>query len=178
MQFPIQARRRQLHWTSPSGPLLGHNLLLTQLGPCQFGIQIHTPELAEIFLKFANTLRGFPVPSPAREVAILVVGAHTKAVYEQGAHRLISKLPQRDIEEINRGICPESFSREQRTAFQTATELMKPGPLAQSAWDEAFSVFGREGTMGIVHLVGFYKYVSTILNGFDAKWPQAQDGDE
>jgi hypothetical protein len=75
------------------------------------------------------------------------------------------------FEPDSRGSCPQGFDRECKTAFKVATELCKPGPLDEKAWKEAVDVFGVSGATALVHYVGFYKYVATILDSFDAQLP-------
>lgn len=114
-----------------------------------------------------------PGLSPSsREVAILVVGAHTKAVYEETAHKQVSGFSKSELDDIERGVCPAEFDDEKKVVFACATELVeRPGPLSQETWQRTVDVVGVQGTTAVVHFVGFYKYVSTILNGFDAQVP-------
>ena len=60
-------------------------------------------------------------------------------------------------------------------AFEIATDLCRPGPLDGALWDKGLAILGRSGAMAVVQYVGFYKYVCTILNGFDAKVPKGAD---
>lgn len=138
----------------------------------QFGIELHTPEVGQCWLGMTKALAKIEgLPPLAREVAILVTGSHEKAAYEVYAHAALSGLPETALEQIYRGTCPEDLDEACKTAFKLATELCKPGPLASSTWDEASKVLGTSGAVAVVHYVGFYKYVATILNGFDAKVP-------
>jgi hypothetical protein len=59
-----------------------------------------------------------------------------------------------------------------KIAFKMATALCKPGVLDGGIWKEGVEVLGKQAAMAVVHYVGFYKYVATILNGFDAKVPK------
>ena len=115
-----------------------------------------------------------PGLSPStREVAILVVAAHTKAAYQESAHQQLSGFSKGELEDIERGVCPAEFDEEKKVVFACATELVeKPGPLAQETWQETVDVVGLQGTIAVVHYVGFYQYVATILNGFDAQVPK------
>ena len=134
---------------------------------------MHTPEIGQHFLGFAKALKKIPgLPHRSREVAILVVGAHTKAAYEVEAHEKLSGIPRSDLDKISNGICPDSFSEEEKMVFKVANELFLPGPLMQRTWDEAVKVFGISGTTAVVQYVAFYKYIATILNGFDVQVPK------
>ena len=109
-----------------------------------------------------------------REVAILVVGAHTKAAYEVTAHEALSGFPRSELDQIDKGICPPTMDEECKIVFKVANELFQPGPLSSSTWDEAVSVLGISGSTAVVQYVAFYKYIATILNGFDAQVPDGK----
>ena len=113
-----------------------------------------------------------PGLSPStREVAVVVVGAHTKAAYEVYAHERLSGLPREDLDLINDGQCPRSFNSEEQTVFKMANELFNPGPLSAGTWEEATTVLGVSGATAVVQYGGFYKYIATILHGFDVQIP-------
>lgn len=117
----------------------------------------------------------------------------------ESAHERSSKFSKRDLEAISQGRCPEGFGAEQKIAFKIATEFRRAGPLSKETWDESVKVsppppshaqveisscechwicteaeaqvLGVSGTTALIHYVGFYSYVSVILNGFDAGVP-------
>ena len=108
-----------------------------------------------------------------REVAILAVGAHTKAAYEENAHKKLSSFSKSELEDSEKGVCSADFDEEKKVVFACATELVeKPGPLSQETWQRTMDVIGVQGTTAVVHYVGFYKYVATILKGFDTQVPE------
>ena len=114
------------------------------------------------------------LPALAREVAILVTAAHAKAAYAFYAHSAVSALPKPDLDQIWQGECPAHLDSASQTAFHVAYDLChQPGPLRQSVWEQAVETLGRKAAVALVHYVGFYKYVATILNGFDAKVPDS-----
>lgn len=112
------------------------------------------------------------LPSQAREVAILVTGNHEAAAYENYAHSAVSRLSPEDLNTIADGRCPDHLDEKCHTAFDLATKLRKPGRLSDMTWDKAVGSLGKTAAVAVVHYVGFYKYVATILNGFDAKVPE------
>lgn len=113
------------------------------------------------------------LPALAREVAILVTGTHEKAGYEVYAHSAVSQLDDQDLKQVLSGQCPQHFDAKTKMAFDLATALCQPGVLPAKLWQESIDVLGREATIAVVHYVGFYKYVATILNGFDARVPSS-----
>ena len=115
------------------------------IGP--FGIHMHSPAVGEAFLNFAKALRTLNVPPELRECAILGVGARTKAAYEIAAHRQVSGFRQFELDQMDQGKIPDSFSPQQKAAFNLALELGKPGPLDRTSYD------------------GFVKVSSSVLPG-------------
>lgn len=111
------------------------------------------------------------LPPLAREVAILVTGNHEAAAYEIHAHSAVSKLGDEDLKTIADGRCPDHLDERCHDAFDLATELCKPGRLSDEAWEKAVGLLGKTAAIAVVHYVGFYKYVATVLNGFDSKVP-------
>lgn len=86
---------------------------------------------------------------------------------------MLSGFSKSELDDIEKGVCPADFDEEKKVVFACATELVgRPGPLSQETWQRTVDVIGVQGTTAVVHYVGFYKYVSTILNGFDAQVPE------
>lgn len=111
-----------------------------------------------------------------REVAILVVAARTQCAYEIYAHLVmaeISGITYEQKHDLMNGKCPESLGPDENMVREIANALGNPGPLDRGIWGKGLETIGRESMMSVVHVVGFYQYVSTILNGFDVKVPDA-----
>lgn len=100
------------------------------------------------------------------------MGAHTHAAYEQYAHQRLSGFPQAVLDDIESGKCPETLDEEGKVVFEMATKLFEAGPLPASLWGKAVATLGVQGSTAVVHYVGYYKYIATILNGFDAQIPE------
>lgn len=111
-------------------------------------------------------------------MAILVVGTKYGAAYELYAHtQLASKttnLGDQTVEQIKRGIKPESLSQTDGIAYDVAYALVsETGPLRDDLWQRSVDVLGRSGTTALIQFVGFYSWVCIILNGFDVLVPEA-----
>ena len=127
----------------------------------------------------AKALAKIPGLSPNnREIAILVIGAHTKAAYEVYAHERLSGFDRADLDMIDGCKCPPGFNEEEHVVFRMANGLCAPGPLDAEIWEEATKTLGVSGATAIVQYVAFYKYVATILNGFDVQIPGPEYGAE
>lgn len=146
------------------------------IGP--FGIWLHHPKVGDHVFRMARAMREIPGLSfYGREVVIAVAGARSQAGFENYAHAIMSRqagITEAEHHEIHAGRCPETLTDEGKVAFEVATALGKPGVLDLALWDKAVKVLGKDGAAAIVHYTGFYAYIGTILNGFDAKVPQAK----
>lgn len=148
------------------------------VGP--FGAHLHIPVVGKQFLGMAKAISRLPGLSPKhREIAVLVTGAKFKAAYELYGHRLIALdrgVTEDEFNAILRGECLDTFTNDDKFVYALAYDLVnQPGPLAQDKWDAVADNIGKDAAAGLVQVVAFYSYVSTILNGFDCKVPHADD---
>lgn len=70
------------------------------------------------------------------------------------------------------GKFPESLGSGEKVAWEVANALGQPGPLSQEIWDMGIQAIGKDGMVSLIHVIGFYQYVSVLLNGFDVKVPK------
>lgn len=136
----------------------------------------------QVGLKALDCLASFPTipgfPAQAREISILATGAHWKGSYELYAHanNAVKKLgmDKDQIRQIVAGQKPKGLSEECSVAYDVATYLSSsPGPLRQDLWDRSVQTFGKDGTVALLHYVGFYAYICiSMLNGIDAPVPE------
>jgi 4-carboxymuconolactone decarboxylase len=137
---------------------------------------LHYPRFGGPIWELVKALSNAPVlPRPAREVAILVTGAHFHAGYELYAHVLIAEargLPDEKIATIIAGQRPLDLTREEAVAYDTTSALVAGSPLPDLLYRQAVQTFGKEGTAELINLVAFYCLISVILNGFDVPVPE------
>ena len=142
---------------------------------------LHYPRFGRPIWELVKALSNAPVlPRPAREVAILVTGAHFHAGYELYAHVLIAEargLPDEKIATIIAGQRPVDLTRDEAVAYDTTSALVAGSPLPDLLYRQAVQTFGKEGTAELINLVGFYCLISVILNGFDVPVPETGDGE-
>jgi alkylhydroperoxidase family enzyme len=115
------------------------------------------------------------LPKPAREVAILVTGAHFRSAYETYAHILVAELggiSDDKIATIIAGQRPGDLTRAEATAYDLASALVSGGVLPALTYRQAVAFFGEEGTAELIFLVGLYCMVAITLNGFDVPIPE------
>lgn len=120
------------------------------------------------------------LPAPAREVAVLVVGAAFGSRYELYAHEQVAQrsgLAPDKIATITAGQRPAGLDAEEAAAYDVAAALTRgAGPLPESTYRRAVEVFGQHETAELVYLVGGYCLVSVLLNAYDLSVPGREEG--
>jgi len=145
------------------------------LGP--WNAWLHDPELGQAFWLVTQTMtKARRIPDPARQIAILAVGAHFGAAYEIYAHGAVARevhgMTDRRLSELAAGNRPADLTEEEAAAYDVATGLLRGGVLAEPVYRHALSLFGQPGLNELIYLVGHYCFVSITLNGFDIPAPR------
>jgi len=144
------------------------------IGPYPFFLAAPEPGLSA--MRHALMLGKLPLPPDAKETAILTCGAHFKAPYELYAHENVAKtttLSEQQIESIKGDNKPADLNDQCSIAFDVSQYLCnKPGRLPQDLWDRSVQTLGRDGTVALIHYVGFYAYLCIALNAADVPVPQ------
>lgn len=124
-----------------------------------------------------GTLGKIPgLPPDAKEAVILAVGAKYQSGYELYAHGNVAVkkagLSQEIVDQISSGRKPSTLNEQCSLSYDAARYLVDtPGKLSQELWDSCVSMFGKEGTVALVHYVGAYAYTCIVLNAMDAPVP-------
>lgn len=141
---------------------------------------LETPGTTRPFFQIASELAKIPgLPQNARETAILATGSHYKAVYEIYAHERVAvantDLNQEQVDMIKTGKKPTDLDEKCSAAFDVAIELVtKPGPLSKENWEKAEKALGKQGTLALIHYVGYYAYTCILLNACDVPVPDGE----
>ena len=138
---------------------------------------LHDPELGAAFWTVTQALtKTRRIPDAARQVAILVTGAHFGAAFEIYAHGAVARakhgMSERRIAALAAGQRPDDLSDDEATAHDVAAALLRGGVLPRPVYDQAVTRFGQDGANELIYLVGHYCFVSMTLNGFDVPVPE------
>lgn len=136
---------------------------------------ISEPRIGKPIWDLVKALSGqSSLPESARQVAILVTGAHFRAGYEIYAHVAIAQhdgLGDAKLATIVAGQRPMDLSREEAVAYDVAAALTGGGVLPELTYKAAVAAFGPHGAAELCYLVGLYCLVSVTLNAFDVPVP-------
>lgn len=145
------------------------------LGP--WNAWLHDPEIGGAYWGVTQALTAARrIPDPARQVAILVVGAHFGAAYEVYAHGAVAAsahgMSARRIATLAAGERPEDLDDDEAIAHDVAKALLRGGVLPEPLYRLAVQRFGQAGASELIFLVGHYCFVSMTLNGFAIPVPE------
>ncbi|KAK5111753.1 hypothetical protein LTR62_004673 [Meristemomyces frigidus] len=116
------------------------------------------------------------LPKDAMEVASLYCTTYFKSDYVTYVHKMMAVklclLSAEQAETITSGAKPRDLNEGCSLAYDTARYLLEVrGPLSQELWVGCLGAFGREGTVGLMHLVALMSWTSMGLNLADIPAP-------
>ena len=139
------------------------------LGP--WGVFLHEPPVGQAHYDVIGAITAMKRLSPsAKQVAIIVVGAHYRAAYELYAHAATAAEEGMDaakIATLAAGGRPLDLTPEEACAFDVATALLGGGVLPGATYRAARDLLGKGALNELVLWIGTYAQVSILLNAFD-----------
>jgi 4-carboxymuconolactone decarboxylase len=143
-------------------------------GPYQ--VLMHVPPLAEPvaavgeYLRFHGTL-----PGADRELAIIAAAREIGSQYEWAIHEPVAHAEGTSVKAIetvrSRGSLDALAPREQLIVELVRT-LYRDRWLSDELFDRAINTLGREQTVEVVTIVGFYNLLAFVLQGFAIPLPE------
>lgn len=112
------------------------------------------------------------LPLRLSELAILVTAARWRAQAEWQIHHPIAieaGVPAVVADSIRRGERPVFGEPDDELIFDFASELYETKRVSDTTFEKAMHRFGRETTVNLVGLLGYYALVAMTLNVFDVR---------
>jgi 4-carboxymuconolactone decarboxylase len=134
---------------------------------------IYSPELAQHAQRlgaFCRYRTGLPLR--LSELAILVTAARWQAQAEWYIHHPIALqagVPEVLAEQIRTGVEPQFDDPDDALIYAFVTELYDAKRVSDETYARAMERFGREVTVNLVGLLGYYALVAMTLNVFDMR---------
>ncbi len=133
-----------------------------------FPALLRKPKLAESARRLSDCIRYDNVlPPPLREMAIIIVARHWDAHYEWYAHSKIALdegLNPAIVDAIARGEEPDGLSDDEKIVYDFSRELLNKNDVSDPIYDAALARFGEAGVVDLSATIGFYCFVSVMLN--------------
>lgn len=143
------------------------------------GIRLHSPELSLRSREVLSYFRNEATMNPHdREVAILITAREHDNQFEWAAH---------EPEAVRQGVSPETIdvikhrksldglSDTDAAIIQLGRELFGQRRVSQETFAKAHGIFGNQGLVDIVSLMGLYVATATLLTAFDIQLHPGQD---
>ncbi|KAK7192317.1 hypothetical protein DPSP01_004909 [Paraphaeosphaeria sporulosa] len=109
------------------------------------------------------------LPIRVKEIAILAVGGHFQAAYENYAHARLAKLCGLSDEQVASALAGrdpiQGLADAEITAYRLALAMVSgKGPVSEEIWSQVRRYFGQEESAVLVFLISSYAYIAMVLN--------------
>lgn len=144
----------------PFVPLLRSPVLMERVG-----------KLGE-YLRFESVL-----DARIRELATSVAARHVSNQFEWLMHAPLARKAGVDasvLDDIAAGRRPQRLQADEAAAFDVTTELLLRNGVSDASYHAALALFGEQGVVELVTLVGYFAMVSWVMNA--ARTPASGEG--
>jgi len=133
-----------------------------------FNVTLRSPEMGDLAQKLGAQLRFHSsLPNRLNEMAILMTARFWNAQYEWSAHKrsaLTAGLQPSVIDAIAAGKRPVSMQPDEEAAYDFGDELLRTREVSDKVFKTAVDKFGERGVVDLTGVMGYYCFVSMMLN--------------
>jgi len=133
-----------------------------------FNVLLRSPEMGDLAQKLGAQLRFHSaLNAKQRELAILITARHWTAQYEWTAHRRLAMqagITPAIADAIASGKHPPSLEPDQEVVYNFCNEFLNTKQVSDGTYKAAVEKLGERGVVDLTGLVGYYQFVSMILN--------------
>jgi len=133
-----------------------------------FNVTLRSPEMGDVAQKLGAQLRFHSsLPNRLNEMAILMTARFWNAQYEWSAHKknaLTAGLSPAVIESIATGKRPASMQPDEEAVYNFGDELLRTREVSDRVFKAAVDRFGERGVVDLTGVMGYYCFVSMMLN--------------
>ena len=133
-----------------------------------FNVLLRSPEMGDQAQKLGAQLRFHSALSAKqRELAIIITARHWTAQYEWTAHRKLAMqagISPAIADAIAAGKRPASLEPDQEIVYNFCDEILNAKQVSDATYKAAVDKLGERGVVDLTALVGYYQFVSMILN--------------
>jgi 4-carboxymuconolactone decarboxylase len=133
-----------------------------------FNVTLRSPEMGDIaqnlgaYLRFHSSL-----PRKLNEFAIIMTGRRLTSQYEFYAHRPLAiqaGLSEAIVNAVAEGRHPTSMKPDEEAVYNFCQELLNKSQVSDATFKAAVDLFGERGVVDLTAVVGYYHFVSFMLN--------------
>ena len=133
-----------------------------------FNVLLRSPEMGDLAQKLGAYIRfRTTVPAKLNEFAILITARGLNVQYEWAAHHknaLQAGLSPAIIDAVAVGKRPASMQPDEEIVYNFANELVNTKQVSDAAFRAAVDKFGERTVVDLIGTIGYYHFVSMILN--------------
>jgi 4-carboxymuconolactone decarboxylase len=141
-----------------------------------FKAWLYSPVLADRLQKVGEYIRfDSSLPKRLNEFAILIVGRSWNASYEWYAHEPMATkagLKQEIADQVRDGKRPHDMSEDETLVYEFCTQLLHQHQVSDAAYRGIADMFGEQGVVDLIGVVGYYSVVSMTLNVAQVRLPE------
>jgi len=155
---------------TPEQKTMAEHLLAGERGGLNgpFNVLLRSPEMGDAAQKLGAQLRFHSVlPGKLRELAIIITARYWTAQYEWTAHHrlaLQAGVSPAIADAIAAGKRPASLQPDEEIVYNFCNELLNTKQVSDTTFKTAVDKLGERGVVDLTALVGYYNFVSMILN--------------
>ncbi|HYR42895.1 MAG TPA: carboxymuconolactone decarboxylase family protein [Terriglobia bacterium] len=133
-----------------------------------FNVLLRSPEMGDLAQEFgASTRFRSSLPRKLNEMAIIITARYWTAQYEWNAHRKAAAdngLNESIIQAIAAGKRPASMDAGETVVYNFSTELLNTKHVSDALFKATVDKFGERGVVDLMGVIGWYQFVSSLLN--------------
>jgi 4-carboxymuconolactone decarboxylase len=155
---------------TPEQKVLVEHLYASKRGGANgpFNVMLRSPEMGDLAQNLGSYLRFHTtVPLKLNEFAILITARALTVQYEWTAHRkagLAAGLSQQIIDAVAVGKRPASMQPDEEAVYNFSTELVNTHQVSDATFHTAVDKFGERTVVDLIGTIGYYHFVSMMLN--------------
>jgi len=133
-----------------------------------FNVLLRSPEIGDLAQQFGAATRFHSsLPPKLNEMAIILTARYWTAQYEWTAHRKLAAdagLSESTIQAIAAGKRPAPMEASEAAIYDFSIELLNTKHVSDPTFRTAVEKFGERGVVDLISVVGYYNFVSMLLN--------------
>ncbi len=133
-----------------------------------FNVTLRSPEMGDVAQNLGAQLRYHSsLPRKLNEFAIIMTGRYLTSQYEFYAHRPLAiqaGMKESIVNAIAEGKHPEGMAPDETAVYNFAQELLNKKQVSDATFKTAKDLFGERGVVDLTAVIGYYHFVSFMLN--------------
>jgi len=141
-------------------------------------VSLYSPKIAELWSELNNYLRNDGVIERKYfELAVLVAASEIQQQYEYSGHEpaaLEFGISQAAVDTVKHNREPMGLPAAENLIIELGRQLMREHHLDSALFAEAVDMFGRQGVVELVTIMGDYVMVGMVLTAIDQHLPEGR----